>query len=121
MSRVIESSPIQHSSILFSLLGSTSLLPVHFLLQPRSVHHVAKIVRRMRLRLGIRRGSQSVIHGALLFFVPLCRVNSTTHTWIRFQVVVLSAYKQMRAQSSDVLSDVDEDNFDRAFTLLRPG
>lgn len=40
---------------------------------------------------------------------------------IRFQVVVLSAYKQMRAQSVDVLSDVDEDNFDRAFTYLRPG
>ncbi|KAJ4467313.1 hypothetical protein C8R41DRAFT_779866, partial [Lentinula lateritia] len=41
-------------------------------------------------------------------------------SYTRFQVVVLSAYKQMRAQSVDVLSDVDEDNFDRAFTYLRP-
>ena len=39
----------------------------------------------------------------------------------RFQIVVLSAYKQIRAQNADVLSDVDEDNYDRAFTLLRPG
>ncbi|KAJ4483596.1 FAD binding domain-containing protein [Lentinula aciculospora] len=41
-------------------------------------------------------------------------------SYTRFQVVVLSAYKQMRAQSMDVLSDVDEDNFDRAFAYLRP-
>ncbi|KAJ6576858.1 FAD binding domain-containing protein [Mycena sp. CBHHK59/15] len=43
---------------------------------------------------------------------------STSYT--RFQVVVLSAYKQIRAQSTDVLSDIDEDNFDRAFSFLRP-
>ncbi|KAJ3844323.1 FAD binding domain-containing protein [Lentinula raphanica] len=41
-------------------------------------------------------------------------------SYTRFQVVVLSAYKQMRAQTADVLSDVDEDNFDKAFTFLRP-
>jgi flavine halogenase len=35
-------------------------------------------------------------------------------------IVVLSAYKQIRAQSNGVLFDVDEDNFDRAFKLLRP-
>jgi hypothetical protein len=39
----------------------------------------------------------------------------------RFQVVVLSAYKQIRSQNVDVLSDIDEDNFDRAFAFLRPG
>jgi hypothetical protein len=39
----------------------------------------------------------------------------------RFQVVVLSAYKQIRAQSDDILSDIDEDNYDRAFSFLRPG
>ncbi|KAJ7782780.1 hypothetical protein B0H16DRAFT_1658272 [Mycena metata] len=45
---------------------------------------------------------------------------STSYT--RFQVVVLSAYKQIRnSQSVDVLSDIDEDNFDRAFSFLRPG
>ena len=39
----------------------------------------------------------------------------------RFLVVVLSAYKQIRAQSVNVLSDVSEDNFDKAFAFLRPG
>ena len=39
----------------------------------------------------------------------------------RFQVVVLSAYKQIRSQSEDILSDIDEDNYDRAFNTLRPG
>ncbi|KAF9268722.1 FAD/NAD(P)-binding domain-containing protein [Marasmius fiardii PR-910] len=43
---------------------------------------------------------------------------STSYT--RFQVVVLSAYKQIRAQSDSVLADIDEDNYDRAFSLLRP-
>ncbi|KAF8178542.1 FAD binding domain-containing protein [Mycena galopus ATCC 62051] len=44
---------------------------------------------------------------------------STSYT--RFQVVVLSAYMQIRSsQSVDVLSDIDEDNFDRAFSFLRP-
>ena len=39
----------------------------------------------------------------------------------RFLVVVLGAYKQMKSQSENVLSDISEDNFDRAFELLRPG
>ena len=39
----------------------------------------------------------------------------------RFLVVVLSAYKQMRAQEQPVLSDFDEDNFDKAFEIIRPG
>jgi hypothetical protein len=39
----------------------------------------------------------------------------------RFLLVVLGAYKQMRAQSEDVLSDVGENNFDKAFEYLRPG
>ena len=34
---------------------------------------------------------------------------------------MLSAYRQMTAQRVDILSDVSEDNFDRAFNLLRPG
>ncbi|THU85054.1 FAD/NAD(P)-binding domain-containing protein [Dendrothele bispora CBS 962.96] len=41
-------------------------------------------------------------------------------SYTRFQVVVLSAYKQIRNQSHDILSDIDENNFDRAFTFLRP-
>lgn len=39
----------------------------------------------------------------------------------RFLIVVLGAYKQIRAQSEDVLSDVGESNFDKAFNFLRPG
>ena len=38
-----------------------------------------------------------------------------------FLVVVLSAYKQIRAQSENVLVDIDEDNFDKAFAFFRPG
>lgn len=40
--------------------------------------------------------------------------------YTRFFFVVMSAYKQIRSQSVDVLSDVDEDNFDRAFDIIRP-
>ncbi|KAF8736524.1 hypothetical protein AX14_014424 [Amanita brunnescens Koide BX004] len=41
-------------------------------------------------------------------------------SYTRFQVVVLSAYKQIRAQNINVLSDISEDNYDRAFAFLRP-
>ncbi|EDR11534.1 uncharacterized protein LACBIDRAFT_247116, partial [Laccaria bicolor S238N-H82] len=37
-----------------------------------------------------------------------------------FQMVVLSAYKQIRSQTIDILSDINEDNYDRAFSFLRP-
>ncbi|KAF9070286.1 FAD/NAD-P-binding domain-containing protein [Rhodocollybia butyracea] len=40
--------------------------------------------------------------------------------YTRFLLVVLGAYKQMRAQDIAVLSDINEDNFDRAFDLIRP-
>jgi len=40
--------------------------------------------------------------------------------YTRFLFVVLAAYKEMRNQSLSVMSDVDEDNFDRAFELIRP-
>ncbi|KAM6490073.1 hypothetical protein JOM56_014485 [Amanita muscaria] len=43
------------------------------------------------------------------------------HTsYTRFQVVVLSAYKQVGAQNVDMLSDISEDNYDRAFAFIRP-
>lgn len=38
----------------------------------------------------------------------------------RFLIVVLSAYHQMRKQEHHILSDLREDNFDRAFDHLRP-
>ncbi|XP_006460852.1 hypothetical protein AGABI2DRAFT_221106 [Agaricus bisporus var. bisporus H97] len=41
-------------------------------------------------------------------------------SYTRFQVVVLSAYKQIRSQADGILSDIDEDNYDRAFAFLRP-
>ncbi|KAJ3861983.1 hypothetical protein EV359DRAFT_83772 [Lentinula novae-zelandiae] len=41
-------------------------------------------------------------------------------SYTRFQLVVLSAYKQLRAQNLNILSDVGEDNYDRAFAFLRP-
>ena len=45
----------------------------------------------------------------------------TSSYYLRFLVVVMGAYLQIRAQDAPVLQDVDEDNFDRAFDLLRPG
>ncbi|KAF7316703.1 hypothetical protein HMN09_00403400 [Mycena chlorophos] len=41
-------------------------------------------------------------------------------SYTRFLLVVMGAYKQIRNQSDAVLSDIDEDNFDRAFDLIRP-
>ena len=39
----------------------------------------------------------------------------------RFQMVVMSAYKQIRSTDLDILTEVDEDNYDRAFAAIRPG
>lgn len=36
-------------------------------------------------------------------------------------MVVLSAYKQIRSQNIPVLSDIKDENFDKAFAFLRPG
>ncbi|KAJ7090628.1 FAD/NAD-P-binding domain-containing protein [Mycena epipterygia] len=44
----------------------------------------------------------------------------TGTSYTRFLLVVLSIYRQINAQAAPVLSDVDEDNFDRAFDFLRP-
>jgi len=41
--------------------------------------------------------------------------------YARFLLVVLSAYKQMTHQDEAVLSDYNEDNFDRAFSFFKPG
>ncbi|KZT42314.1 FAD/NAD(P)-binding domain-containing protein [Sistotremastrum suecicum HHB10207 ss-3] len=41
-------------------------------------------------------------------------------SYTRFLLVVMGAYKQIRAQSQPVLADVDENNFDRAFSIIRP-
>ncbi|KAF7342746.1 hypothetical protein MSAN_01989800 [Mycena sanguinolenta] len=47
--------------------------------------------------------------------------NAKTGTsYTRFLLVVLSVYRQITAQAAPVLSDIDEDNFDRAFDFLRP-
>jgi hypothetical protein len=35
-------------------------------------------------------------------------------------MIVLSSYRQMHNQHDDLLSSADEDNFDRAFDLIRP-
>lgn len=40
--------------------------------------------------------------------------------YTRFLLVVLSALKQIRQQDEPVLSDWDEDGFDRAFAFFRP-
>ncbi|KAF7554693.1 hypothetical protein G7Z17_g2692 [Cylindrodendrum hubeiense] len=40
--------------------------------------------------------------------------------YTRFLLVVLSAYRQIRSQEEPVLTDIDEDHFDRAFAMFRP-
>ncbi|KAK7012981.1 putative halogenase [Favolaschia claudopus] len=44
----------------------------------------------------------------------------TSTSYTRFLLAILGVYKQIKAQESSVLSDVNEDNFDRAFQFLRP-
>ncbi|KAJ6604020.1 FAD/NAD-P-binding domain-containing protein [Mycena sp. CBHHK59/15] len=44
----------------------------------------------------------------------------TGTSYTRFLLVVLSAYRQITSQSVPVLSDIDEDNFDRAFDFIKP-
>ncbi|KAI0751654.1 FAD/NAD-P-binding domain-containing protein [Daedaleopsis nitida] len=41
-------------------------------------------------------------------------------SYTRFLLVVLSAYKQIRGQSTNALADIQENNFDKAFAFLRP-
>lgn len=38
-----------------------------------------------------------------------------------FLVVVMAALKQIRMQEQPILSDIDEEGFDRAFAIFRPG
>jgi len=40
--------------------------------------------------------------------------------YTRFLVVVLAAYRQVRNQEVPVISDIDEDNFDKAFGFFKP-
>ncbi|KAJ7487007.1 putative halogenase [Mycena latifolia] len=44
----------------------------------------------------------------------------TGTSYTRFLLVVLSAYRQIISQSLPVLSDIDEESFDRAFEFIRP-
>ncbi|KAJ7196283.1 putative halogenase [Mycena pura] len=41
-------------------------------------------------------------------------------SYTRFMLVVLAAYRQLTRQNDPVLSDVEEDNYDRAFDFIRP-
>ncbi|KAF3770026.1 hypothetical protein M406DRAFT_335784 [Cryphonectria parasitica EP155] len=41
-------------------------------------------------------------------------------SYARFLMVVISAYQQMRNQKEPVLSELGEDNFDRAFSFFKP-
>ena len=46
--------------------------------------------------------------------------NKIREGYARFLLVVLGAYKQMQHQKEPVLSDFNEDNFDRAFSFFKP-
>ena len=47
--------------------------------------------------------------------------NKVTEGYTRFLLVVLTALKQIHRQNEAVMSDVDEGDFDRAFSFLQPG
>jgi hypothetical protein len=44
-----------------------------------------------------------------------------TESYTRFFLVVSSTLKQIRSQDAPVINDVDEEGFQRAFDLFRPG
>ncbi|PYH49689.1 NAD(P)/FAD-dependent oxidoreductase [Aspergillus saccharolyticus JOP 1030-1] len=46
--------------------------------------------------------------------------DKVSDSYVRFMLVVMSAYQQIRGQSKPVLRDLHEDNFDRAFGIIRP-
>ncbi|KAK7039954.1 hypothetical protein R3P38DRAFT_3469314 [Favolaschia claudopus] len=46
--------------------------------------------------------------------------SKTGTSYTRFMLVVLSIHRQITQQNAPVLSDVNEDNFDRAFDFLKP-
>ena len=46
--------------------------------------------------------------------------NKVADSYARFLLVVLSAYRQIRNQDKDILSDCGADNVDRAFALFKP-
>lgn len=46
--------------------------------------------------------------------------NKIREGYARFLLVVLAAYKQMRNQKKGILSGLNEDNFDRAFSFFKP-
>lgn len=47
--------------------------------------------------------------------------NQVAERFTRFLLVVLGATKQIRSKDAPVLNDSDEDGFDRAFSIIRPG
>ena len=78
------------------------------------------IVPKKKLQIGTQEGFPQVIHGEPVARSPACAIDLNFNRHTSFQIVVLSAYKQIRAQSENVLVDVGEDNFDRAFAQIRP-
>jgi len=50
----------------------------------------------------------------------LFNINSIYAHISRFLLVVVACYRQVRSQSAPLMSEIDEDNFDRAFSLIRP-
>lgn len=47
--------------------------------------------------------------------------NLVAERYTRFLLVVLGATKQIRHKDAPVMNDSDEDGFDRAFSIIRPG
>lgn len=71
-----------------------------------------------------RRQSQHILHQVRSSNPLTFRTHTITGMLIpikRFLLVVSGIYKQVRNQSATMMSDIGEDNFDRAFEAIRPG
>ena len=89
-----------------------------FLLRVQSRHPFGANALRKPLPLSMMRSRAQPIQGTLNLRHTPHAILLTVNT--RFLVVVLSAYKQIRAQEMPILHDVNEADFDRAFELIRP-
>jgi hypothetical protein len=108
----------QASSTHSSLPASISLLPELSLPPLQSVVLSGETVRKRRQTSGTQGELRRRTPGKI-YLVPLPpRIEDYLSS--SFLLVVLSAYHQMRSQKAPVLSNTDEDNFDRAFEHFRP-
>jgi hypothetical protein len=108
----------KHSLTHSSPLVSTWRSQGDFRLLSRSPRQFEDSAAKKTHNVGIPQRLPPLTRGLCIWLLELLSSNAICH---RFLLVVLGTYKQIRNQAMPVMSDVDEDNFDRAFDLIRPG